>query len=118
MVAKTQASIQGLRRANQATARLLHELSRMARPGMTTRELDDYAMSYITQLGAIPVFHTEEGFPGCINTSINDAAVHGEDEAQLEGVLHQALHAPTQRHAQQRAGCPTAQAQQGRLQPE
>ena len=77
MVAKTQASIQGLRRANQATARLLKELSRMARPGMTTRELDDYAMSYITQLGAIPVFHTEEGFPGCINTSINDAAVHG-----------------------------------------
>ena len=77
MVAKTQASIQGLRRANQATARLLQELSRMARPGITTRELDDYAMSYITQLGAIPVFHTEEGFPGCINTSINDAAVHG-----------------------------------------
>ena len=77
MVAKTQASIQGLRRANQATARLLQELSRMARPGMTTRELDDYAMNYITQLGAIPVFHTEEGFPGCINTSINDAAVHG-----------------------------------------
>ena len=49
----------------------------MARPGITTRELDDYAMSYITQLGAVPVFHTEEGFPGCINTSINDAAVHG-----------------------------------------
>ena len=77
MVAKTQASIQGLRRANRATARLLQELARMARPGITTRELDDYAMSYITQLGAVPVFHTEEGFPGCINTSINDAAVHG-----------------------------------------
>jgi methionyl aminopeptidase len=77
LVAKTQASIQGLRRANRATARLLQELARMARPGITTRELDDYAMSYITQLGAVPVFHTEEGFPGCINTSINDAAVHG-----------------------------------------
>ena len=77
MVAKTQASIQGLRRANRATAKLLQELARMARPGITTRELDDYAMSYITQLGAVPVFHTEEGFPGCINTSINDAAVHG-----------------------------------------
>ena len=77
MVAKTQASIQGLRRANRATARLLQELARLARPGITTRELDDYAMSYITQLGAVPVFHTEEGFPGCINTSINDAAVHG-----------------------------------------
>ncbi len=77
MVAKTEASIQGLRRANQATARLLRDLARMARPGVTTGELDEYAMSYITQLGAVPVFHTEEGFPGCINTSINDAAVHG-----------------------------------------
>ncbi len=77
MVAKTEESIQGLRRANQVTARLLQELARIARPGVTTRELDEYAMSYITQLGAVPVFHTEEGFPGCINTSINDAAVHG-----------------------------------------
>lgn len=77
MVANTEASIQGLRRANQATARLLRELANIARPGVTTRELDEYAMEYITQLGAAPVFNTEEGFPGCINTSINDAAVHG-----------------------------------------
>ena len=34
-------------------------------------------MDYIAQLGAIPVFATEEGFPGCINTSVNDVAVHG-----------------------------------------
>ena len=77
MVAKTEASIQALRRANQATAQLLRDLASMARPGVTTGELDEFAMNYITQLGAIPVFHTEEGFPGCINTSINDAAVHG-----------------------------------------
>jgi methionyl aminopeptidase len=77
LVANTEESIQGLRRANQATARLLRDLAKMARPGVTTRELDEYAMDYITQLGAMPVFHTEEGFPGCINTSVNDAAVHG-----------------------------------------
>lgn len=77
MVAKTRASIEGLRRANLATAKLLQELAFMARPGITTRELDDYALDYMNRLGAIPVFNTEEGFPGCINTSINDAAVHG-----------------------------------------
>lgn len=77
MVAATQESIEGLRRANQATAKLLQELAALARPGITTGELNDYAMDYMTQLGAEPVFHTEEGFPGCINTSINDAAVHG-----------------------------------------
>jgi len=77
LVAATQESIEGLQRANQATAKLLQELATLARPGITTGELNDYAMGYMKQLGAEPVFHTEEGFPGCINTSINDAAVHG-----------------------------------------
>jgi methionyl aminopeptidase len=69
--------VQGLQRANRATARLLADLARMARPGVPTRELDDYAMSYIARIGAEPVFRTEKGFPGCINTSVNDAVVHG-----------------------------------------
>jgi methionyl aminopeptidase len=77
MVATSSSSIKGLRRANRATARLLHDLAQRALPGVTTGELDDYAMAYITRLGAEPVFRTEEGFPGCINTSINDVAVHG-----------------------------------------
>jgi methionyl aminopeptidase len=77
MVATTRASLQGLQRANRATARLLADLARLAQPGVTTRKLDDYARSYITRVGAEPVFHTEKGFPGCINTSVNDAAVHG-----------------------------------------
>ncbi len=77
MVSTTQASRDGLRRANQATAQLLQELATLARPGVTTGELNDYAMEYIARLGAIPVFATEEGFPGCINTSVNDVAVHG-----------------------------------------
>jgi len=77
LVATTQASIEGLLRANQATARLLQELAAIARPGTTTQELNDYAMDYMAQLNAVPVFYTEEGFPGCINTSVNDAAVHG-----------------------------------------
>src|SRR5579884_16983 len=77
LVAATQEAIEGLLRVNQATAKLLRDLAAMARPGITTDELNDYAMDYMTQLGATPVFYTEEGFPGCINTSVNDAAVHG-----------------------------------------
>jgi len=77
LVAATQASIDALLRANQATAQLLQNLAAIARPGTTTQELNDYAMDYMAQLGAVPVFSTEEGFPGCINTSVNDAAVHG-----------------------------------------
>lgn len=77
MVIENQADIRGLRRANRATARLLKHLARMAKPGVTTRELDTFARAYITDLGAEPVFNTEEGFPGAINTSVNDVALHG-----------------------------------------
>ncbi len=77
MVIESRTDINGLRRANRATARLLKHLARMAKPGVTTRALDDFARAYIADLGAVPVFHTEEGFPGAINTSVNDAALHG-----------------------------------------
>ncbi len=77
MVIGKRADVLGLRRANRATAKLLRELAKMAHPGMTTQTLDDYAQAYIARLGAVPVFHTEEGFPGCINTSVNDAVLHG-----------------------------------------
>jgi methionyl aminopeptidase len=89
MVIESRADINGLRRANRATARLLKHLARMAKPGVTTRALDDFAMAYMANLGAIPVFHTEEGFPGCINTSVNDEAVHGVpgDRVLLTGDL-------------------------------
>lgn len=77
MVVKNRIDARGLRRANRATARLLKELARLARPGVRTRELDEHARAYMARLGAEPVFHTEEGFPGCINTSVNDVALHG-----------------------------------------
>lgn len=83
MVATKRSSIEGLRRANRATARLLRELAGLARPGVTTRALDDHAIAYMTRLRAIPVFRTEEGFPGCINTSVNDVCVHGVPGDQL-----------------------------------
>jgi len=77
MVIQHRADILGLRRANRSTARLLKQLARLARPGVTTRALNDHAAAYIARLGAEPVFATEENFPGCINTSVNDAVLHG-----------------------------------------
>lgn len=75
----------GLQRANQATTRLLRELEAMARPGMRTKELDNYARAYIRKLGGEPVFETQNGFPGAINTNRNDIVVHGiPGDEQLE----------------------------------
>ncbi|GAC1320860.1 MAG: type I methionyl aminopeptidase [Chloroflexota bacterium] len=77
MVAKNKRDLEGLRRANVATARLLGALVAAASPGVTTRSLDEFAARYIRRIGGEPVFHTQNGFPACINTSVNDEAVHG-----------------------------------------
>lgn len=77
MVARRKREVERLRKANVATACLLQELAREAKPGVTTAALDAYAAAYIDRISGEPVFHTQNGFPGCINTSLNDEAVHG-----------------------------------------
>jgi methionyl aminopeptidase len=77
MVAKKPADIQGLLRANRAVAKLLRELTRRAKPGVRTAELDAYARAFMAERGADPVFNTEAGFPAAINTSVTDAVLHG-----------------------------------------
>jgi methionyl aminopeptidase len=77
MVIKSNADLRGLKRANRATMRLLRHLAQMARPGVTTRELDTFAREYIANIGGEPVFAMEKGFPGAINTSVNDVVLHG-----------------------------------------
>ncbi len=89
MVAKHPRDMHGLRRADQATACLLAELAALARPEITTAALDVHAAATIQRLGAEPVFRTQNGFPSCINTSVNDEAVHGVpgDRVLLAGDL-------------------------------
>lgn len=77
MVIKHNTDLRGMKRANRATQRLLRHLAQMARPGVTTRELDTFAREYIANIGGEPVFATEKGFPGAINTSVNDVVLHG-----------------------------------------
>lgn len=77
MVATKLADIQGLVKANRAVARLLRELTNRAKAGMTTADLDEFAQDYLEKIGAEPIFHTEAGFPAAINTSVNDAVLHG-----------------------------------------
>ncbi len=83
MVIKTPAELAGLRRASEETARLLADLARLAVPGITTGALDAYAAARIAQLGAEPIFRVEAGFPGCINTSVNDIVLHGVPGPQI-----------------------------------
>ena len=69
--------LEKLQHANRETTRLLRHIQSLAQPGVTTKELDDAARAFIADLGGEPVFATQAGFPGAINTNPNDVVVHG-----------------------------------------
>lgn len=77
MTITTTEQFAALRRTNRETTRLLREIEAMALPGVTTAELDQFARDFIANLGGEPVFETQAGFPGAINTNPNDVVVHG-----------------------------------------
>src|SRR3954453_3165067 len=63
--------------AGKILARTLTLLSGKARPGVTTRDLDEAAEKFIRSQDAEPAFKGYRGFPGSICASPNSMVVHG-----------------------------------------
>nr|AUG32037.1 methionine aminopeptidase [Paulinella longichromatophora] len=74
---KSAQEIEIMRKASRIVATVLKEISEIARPGMSTADLDLYAEKRIRQMGAIPSFKGYHGFPATICASINNEMVHG-----------------------------------------
>lgn len=66
-----------IRAAAHAAALAREEIASLAKPGMTTRQLDDMAGAVIRSMGGIPTFLNYCGFPRNICISVNDVVVHG-----------------------------------------
>ncbi len=66
-----------MREANLIVARVLNELGRLVRPGVTTGELDQRAEEMIAKAGARSGFKGYHGYPANICTSVNEQVVHG-----------------------------------------
>ncbi len=57
---------------------LLRELQTAVRPGVTTKELDEFCEDFIcSHEGAVPAFKGLYGFPGAVCVSVNEEVVHG-----------------------------------------
>lgn len=67
----------GMKRASEAVAFTLREMSHYARPGMTTKELDDYGGQILNDLGAKSAPYVTYGFPGWTCISVNNEFCHG-----------------------------------------
>ncbi len=63
--------------ACRIVAETLQGISERIAPGVTTKELDEFAESYILSKGARPAFKGYRGYPASVCTSVNDQVVHG-----------------------------------------
>ena len=57
--------------------RVLNEVSEFIRPGIATRQIDEFAAKRIFQLGAKSAFLGYRKFPNYLCISINEQVVHG-----------------------------------------
>ncbi len=55
----------------------LEKMRAMVKPGVSTKELDEFAEAYTAEHHARPAFKGYRGYPGSVCTSINQEVVHG-----------------------------------------
>ena len=67
----------GMKKASEAVARALREMSDYVQPGMTTKQLDDYGASILLDFGAKSAPRLTYGFPGWTCISVNNEFCHG-----------------------------------------
>lgn len=64
-------------RANAVVRQTLHLVAGAAKPGVSTKELDELAEEHIRSAGGRPAFKGYRGYPATLCTSVNDVIVHG-----------------------------------------
>jgi len=68
-------------------SRLFEEIAPLVRPGVTARELDRFARTFIEKGGGSPSFLDYEGYPASLCVSPNEVVIHGipDDKVLEEG---------------------------------
>jgi methionyl aminopeptidase len=84
---RTAGEIEKIRKPAQAVAETLQEMRALVEPGVTTRELDRFAVEALRARGCAPAFKGYRGFPANICASPNEVVVHGfpSDRRLAEG---------------------------------
>ena len=77
MILRTAGELQLMNEANALVHKVLDGIAERIAPGVTTRELDEFAEKMIRDAGAVPAFLHYRGYPATLCTSIDDVIVHG-----------------------------------------
>jgi methionyl aminopeptidase len=74
---KSRQEIEGIRRAGKLTRSILESLNDRIRPGVYTREIDDWVREATAAAGATAATLGYKGYPASTCTSINEVVCHG-----------------------------------------
>ena len=77
IIYKSEEEIRIMKRSNQIVAKILSELGLMIKPGIRTKDLNEYAERRTREMDAVPAFKGYRGYPASLCTSINEEIVHG-----------------------------------------
>lgn len=87
---KSEEEMEKMREGGQILAKVLNEVEKRAKVGVSTLKLDEFAENFIRERGATPGFKGYRGFPGTLCTCRNEKIVHGipkKDDFLQEGDL-------------------------------
>jgi methionyl aminopeptidase len=77
VICKSPAELEKMHHAGLIVWGALEKMRAMVRPGISTKDLDDFAENYCAEHHARPAFKGYRGYPGSVCTSINQEVVHG-----------------------------------------
>lgn len=72
-----ESELNGMKAISEAVAHTLKEMRNYARPGITTKELDDFGGKILNDMGAKSAPYLTYGFPGWTCISVNNEFCHG-----------------------------------------
>jgi methionyl aminopeptidase len=77
IIVKKTDELAAMRISAKKTATILHKVAAKVAPGVTTRELDEYASELAREEDGTCAFYGYHGFSGHICSSVNEEVVHG-----------------------------------------
>jgi len=77
VILKLPEELEKLRVSNQIVAEILTRLREKVKPGVTTRELDEFSEELTRKNRVIPAFKGYRGYPFALCASVNEEVVHG-----------------------------------------
>lgn len=77
IVLKSLLEIKAMREGGRILAKIIRQLEKAVKPGITTKSLDDIAEKLVEKFGVKSAFKGYNGFPSCLCVSLNHEVVHG-----------------------------------------